>query len=546
MNPQHKTGFIVFALALLLIGLNYLDPIIVLNNFIFIGLNSAGAFINQSALIFLTEFGNAAVLLIASVIPIYYSRKFFRLIISSTLIGILLSRGLKILLDIPRPGAILPREEFFVVEPLLTSQSVPSGHAFSLFLFFSCLVVSGMIKKNYFVLLIFAFSLIAFTRILVGAHWPMDILIGASLGFSLPLLLASLADRSSKILDTLYSLFFIILLSIALYTILIGNFSTYDFANEIGWLYILIFLSPLLFLNLLKIENILSIALDYFTKIKVSQNNFFKIFMPLLISSTFIYLIYQYGSFSSFLFMTENLDFLLVSVALGLLVLSLLIRAARIRRFFKKETKSLGVMRITFLHNFLNNFLPMRIGEFSFPLLLRESYGIDNKISLRALFIFRITDLLSIIFLSLFVFLSFYYSLMLNFLILVAWYLGVSYLLQERDIKKNLFEKIEILILSLLAWFMKIFALTYLLLSLISASLESSFVAVIFGELTSILPIHGFAGTGTYEGGIIFGLNSFDKNINIDSMISASLLVHFTVLLYSLILAIVSTFIKKT
>jgi hypothetical protein len=242
-----------------------------------------------------------------------------------------------------------------------------------------------MIKKNYFVLLIFAFSLIAFTRILVGAHWPMDILIGASLGFSLPLLLASLADRSSKILDTLYSVFFIILLSIALYTILIGNFSTYDFANEIGWLYILIFLSPLLFLNLRKIENILSIALDYFTKIKASQSNFFKIFIPLLISSTFIYLIYQYGSFSSFLFMTENLDFLLVSIALGLLVLSLLIRAARIRRFFKKETKSLGVMRITFLHNFLNNFLPMRIGEFSFPLLLRESYGIDNKISLLVL-----------------------------------------------------------------------------------------------------------------------------------------------------------------
>ena len=157
MNPQPKTGFIVFALALVLIGLNYLDPIIVLNNFIFIGLNSAGAFINQSALIFLTEFGNAAVLLIASVIPIYYSKKFFRLIISSTLIGILLSRGLKILLDIPRPGAILPREEFFAVEPLLTSQSVPSGHAFSLFLFLSCLVVSGIIKKNHFALLIFAF-----------------------------------------------------------------------------------------------------------------------------------------------------------------------------------------------------------------------------------------------------------------------------------------------------------------------------------------------------------------------------------------------------
>ena len=546
MNPKHKKGFIIFALALALIGLNYLDPVITLNNFTFIGLNTVGAFINQSALTFFTEFGNAAVLMIASVTPIYYSRKFLRLIISSTLIGILLSRGIKILLDIPRPGAILAREEFFVVEPLLTSQSVPSGHAFSLFLFFSCLVVSGMIKKNYFVLLIFAFSLIAFTRVLVGAHWPMDILIGASLGFSLPLLLASLTNRSTKILDALYSVFFIILLSVALYTLLIGNFSTYDFANKIGWLYILIFLSPLLLLNLLKIENIFSIVLDYFIKIKVSQSKFLKIFMPLLISSIFIYLIYQFGSFSSFLFMTGNLDFPLLSTALVLLIFSLLIRAARIRRFFKRDTKSLGVLRITFLHNFLNNFLPMRIGEFSFPLLLRESYGIDNKVSLRALFIFRLTDLLSIIFLFLFIFLGFYFSLVLNILISVVWYLIVSYLLQERDIKKNFFEKIEILILSFLAWFIKIFALTYLLISLVEVSLESSFVAVIFGELTSILPIHGFAGTGTYEGGIIFGLNSFDKNINIDSMISASLLVHFTVLLYSLILAIISTFIKKT
>ena len=65
MNPQHKTGSIVFALALVLIGLNYLDPVIILNNFIFIGLNSAGAFINQSAITFLTEFGNAAVLMLS-------------------------------------------------------------------------------------------------------------------------------------------------------------------------------------------------------------------------------------------------------------------------------------------------------------------------------------------------------------------------------------------------------------------------------------------------------------------------------------------------
>ena len=158
----------------------------------------------------------------------------------------------------------------------MISQSVPSGHAFSLFLFLSCLVVSGMIKKNHFALLIFAFSLIAFTRVLVGAHWPMDILIGASLGYSLPLLLASLANRSSKILDTLYSIFLLILLSVALYALLIGNFSTYDFANEIGWLYILILLSPLFFLNLVRIEKIFSNALDYFTKIKVSQSNFLK------------------------------------------------------------------------------------------------------------------------------------------------------------------------------------------------------------------------------------------------------------------------------
>ena len=545
MNTQYRTGFIIFSFAGALICLSYLDPAIAINNYLFIKLNSLGTFFSESILTFLTEFGNAAILLIASIIPICYSRKFFRLIISSTLIGIFLSRGLKILLDIPRPGASLTREEFFVIEPILTSQSVPSGHAFSLFLFLSCLVTSGMIKKNYFILLIFAFSFIAFTRVFVGAHWPMDILIGASLGFSLPILLASLANKKSKILDALYLLIFIILIIIAFYLILISNFSTYDFANEIGWLYIFILLSPLLFLNLLKIENIFSAALDYLAKINLFQSKFLKFFLPLIISSTFIYLIFQYGSFSSFLSMTENMDLHLLFVAQSLLVLSLLIRATRLRRFFKNETESSGIVRITFLHNFFNNFLPMRIGEFSFPLMLRESYSIDNKISLRALFIFRLTDLLSITSLSLFIFLGFYYSSMIIILITVAWYFGVSYLLQERDIEKNLFEKIEILIWSFLAWCIKIFALTFLLLSLVTVSLESSFVAVIFGELTSILPIHGFAGTGTYEGGIILGLNSFDKSINIDSMISASLLVHFTVLLYSLILAIVSKFIKK-
>ena len=50
-----QNGFIVFVYVGS-ISLNYLDPVIVLNNFIFIGLNS-GVFINQSALTFLTEFG---------------------------------------------------------------------------------------------------------------------------------------------------------------------------------------------------------------------------------------------------------------------------------------------------------------------------------------------------------------------------------------------------------------------------------------------------------------------------------------------------------
>ena len=52
-------------------------------------------------------------------------------------------------------------------------------------------------------------------------------------------------------------------------------------------------------------------------------------------------------------------------------------------------------------------------------------------------------------------------------------------------------------------WLVKIAVFAWLLLQFVSAPINSAWIGVIAGDLTSVLPIHSFAGIGTYEGGVV-------------------------------------------
>ena len=108
-----------------------------------------------------------------------------RLVLAAALAALLatiLLQGLKEVFAAPRPGHVLGFESIHVIGFTLAKRSFPSGHAATIFaavaLAFS--LVRGAAGRA--ALLAHA-TLVATSRLAVGAHWPLDVLAGAALGW---------------------------------------------------------------------------------------------------------------------------------------------------------------------------------------------------------------------------------------------------------------------------------------------------------------------------------------------------------------------------
>ncbi len=94
----------------------------------------------------------------------------------------LMSMGLKEVFDRPRPFEELP-----AAEPLLRAtvgESLPSGHASTSFA--GALVLAYLVRRAIPALFVLA-ALIAFSRVYLGVHYPLDIVAGAVLGLAVAL-----------------------------------------------------------------------------------------------------------------------------------------------------------------------------------------------------------------------------------------------------------------------------------------------------------------------------------------------------------------------
>jgi hypothetical protein len=90
---------------------------------------------------------------------------------------------IKPLVRAARPAAVLPPEQIHVIGDVLTSNSFPSGHSVTAFAFAALVIFHAAHPGRAAVWALPLAALVAFSRIAVGAHWPLDTLAGAAGGW---------------------------------------------------------------------------------------------------------------------------------------------------------------------------------------------------------------------------------------------------------------------------------------------------------------------------------------------------------------------------
>lgn len=84
-------------------------------------------------------------------------------------------------LALPRPPAVLSPEDFTLIGPGIKSRSFPSGHTATAFLMMGVFTRAATQPIAKIVLIVIAL-LIGVSRVAVGVHWPVDVMVGGAIG----------------------------------------------------------------------------------------------------------------------------------------------------------------------------------------------------------------------------------------------------------------------------------------------------------------------------------------------------------------------------
>ncbi len=267
-----------------------------------------------------------------------------------------------------------------------------------------------------------------------------------------------------------------------------------------------------------------------------------------LIFALLILVVEQYYGWAGILAQWAVVDLADLLLLTLLTLTSYVLRAERVYRYFGQRLQHprSAYLKISFLHNALNNFLPMRLGEAAFPLLMKRQFKQSMLNSTAGLVWIRLMDLHALLLLA---------AIALGALLPAIGYLALAALivgpvglaLFQRQLfalvpkrwsaklgeLQHLLPHSRGLIIStylqtLLIWIVKLAALTLVLQAFLAIDFVSAWVAVTTADLSGVLPVHGIAGSGTYEAAMLAALTPM--GFELEAALSAAINLHIYLL----------------
>jgi uncharacterized membrane protein YbhN (UPF0104 family) len=248
-----------------------------------------------------------------------------------------------------------------------------------------------------------------------------------------------------------------------------------------------------------------------------------------------VILVQHYFGWAKLLTPWQQLSGISLLIALMFVGVSHLIRAARVYDYFRTDAAGQfpRCLKVVLQHHFLNNLLPMRSGELSFPIFMSRYLEIPVRRSVPALAWFRFLDLHTIIGLATLVAAQYFLSSWWLSLILLLLWLGfpalIIHITRKLEVllsgpRGKLISQVRMLLSGLpqsrsifyrswlwtiINWTVKLSVFAWLMGQFGEVPFNAAWVGATAGDLTSVLPFHGIAGAGTYEAGVVAGLAPF-------------------------------------
>lgn len=210
----------------------------------------------------------------------------------------------------------------------------------------------------------------------------------------------------------------------------------------------------------------------------------------------------------------------LLGVLVGLSALSWLLRAVRVYDFLRERLcgRFAAVVRLSFLHNVANNLLPMRSGELVFPWLMRRYFGHGFLSAGASLVWIRLLDLHFLILVGLLILWLrtpawWWPVLALGWLaaIAVLVWLGEHVPRHRSGLIWRLLRfaadaapsspalVVRLYLWTAASWLSKLLAYAVVMHHFVPVAFWRVLAGVVGAELSSVLPFHGVAGSGSYE-----------------------------------------------